>query len=463
MTSVTSAIWASAALRCCSFGELDDGVGSIVKQPLETSQLALGVLTDPVRDLDILALDDRPHASPPRCHPGVRATRSDRAGGSADGPVPSIARTRSITVRVPPRLPRRRPRRCLERVGARSQRRAGRHDVVDEERPSGPRLPVWQRGHGHALGMHRPRSPRAGHARARTGPPSPGRARAPGRVAGRAGGHDRGDESGLVVAALALAFVRGPEQARRRSAPTPTRAQRRAMAAPSGMARRRSLAYFSWWRASRTGPANGAHHSSWRTGSGRSAGKPDRRAAGQVETRVEGRQAPGAQRLALATAAGARGRECEVKSCGTEPSERRHRPMMRRTAARPINCGCTADRRAARHWPLDGGSIRRSAGRGNRLRCPDSHQVPDHRPAPRDRADGKFENPGRSPDERHDPGPRAQANVDRQNGPQPSAVIRPADEHSVDRKAHEHHVDPVRAGQPQAGAIGQDSTDPSAP
>ena len=44
--------------------ELDRGVGPIVEEPLDPFELALRVLADAVRDLGVLALDDRPHAVP---------------------------------------------------------------------------------------------------------------------------------------------------------------------------------------------------------------------------------------------------------------------------------------------------------------------------------------------------------------------------------------------------------------
>ena len=52
--------------------ELDDGVGLVVEEALEPVELALGVVADPVGDLDVLALDDRPHASPPGLSASVR-------------------------------------------------------------------------------------------------------------------------------------------------------------------------------------------------------------------------------------------------------------------------------------------------------------------------------------------------------------------------------------------------------
>jgi hypothetical protein len=42
-------------------GELDDGVRAVIEEPLEASKLAFRVLPDPVRDLEVLAPDDRPH------------------------------------------------------------------------------------------------------------------------------------------------------------------------------------------------------------------------------------------------------------------------------------------------------------------------------------------------------------------------------------------------------------------
>ena len=41
--------------------ELDDGVRAVIEEPLEAGELALRVLPDPVRDLEVLAPDDRPH------------------------------------------------------------------------------------------------------------------------------------------------------------------------------------------------------------------------------------------------------------------------------------------------------------------------------------------------------------------------------------------------------------------
>ena len=58
------------------------------------------------------------------------------------------------------------------------------------------------------------------------------------------------------------------------SPPIATSAHRAAAAAPRGAATRRSPPYFRAWSASRTTPRNGAHHSSWTSGSGTSEGIP---------------------------------------------------------------------------------------------------------------------------------------------------------------------------------------------
>jgi hypothetical protein len=41
--------------------ELQGGVRTVIKEALEAAELALRVITDPVRNLEILAPDDRPH------------------------------------------------------------------------------------------------------------------------------------------------------------------------------------------------------------------------------------------------------------------------------------------------------------------------------------------------------------------------------------------------------------------
>ena len=61
MTSVTSAMWASRRAAVGLVRQLDDGVRAVIEEPLEAGELALRVLPDPVRDLEVLAPDDRPH------------------------------------------------------------------------------------------------------------------------------------------------------------------------------------------------------------------------------------------------------------------------------------------------------------------------------------------------------------------------------------------------------------------
>ena len=68
--------------------ELDDGVGPVVEEAFEPVELALGVVADPVRDLDVLALDDGPHAAPPGC----RGRWSEYSRAGPDGPVSARGR-----------------------------------------------------------------------------------------------------------------------------------------------------------------------------------------------------------------------------------------------------------------------------------------------------------------------------------------------------------------------------------
>jgi hypothetical protein len=50
-------------------GELDDGVGPVIQDAFQPLELALGIRSDPVGDLDVLPPDDRLHASPPGRRP----------------------------------------------------------------------------------------------------------------------------------------------------------------------------------------------------------------------------------------------------------------------------------------------------------------------------------------------------------------------------------------------------------
>ena len=86
MIRVTSAKWESVALLWCSCPELHGGIGLIVQQPLDPSELAFRVLADAIGDLGVLALDDRPHASPLGRRPVSRVSGSDAGGRVADRP-----------------------------------------------------------------------------------------------------------------------------------------------------------------------------------------------------------------------------------------------------------------------------------------------------------------------------------------------------------------------------------------
>ena len=131
--------------------ELDDGIGAVVEHPLEPPELALRIVADPVRDLDVLALDDRPHASPPgRRRSGIEYSPGPFRGLFAGRPrlavgrpaVPRPARgaahrSRATVIAETAMAPR-----GLERLGAGRQRRAGGHDVVDEETHRPASVPV---------------------------------------------------------------------------------------------------------------------------------------------------------------------------------------------------------------------------------------------------------------------------------------------------------------------------------
>ena len=108
----------------------------------------------------------------------------------------------------------------------------------------------------------------------RTGRSSPGCVPAHARRAAAAAGlpRRRAGRPGRIRA-------RARDRATRARAPArpprpPTRAHRRAIAAPSSGASRRSPSYLSACSARRVTPVNGAHHSSWSSGGGMSAGSP---------------------------------------------------------------------------------------------------------------------------------------------------------------------------------------------
>src|SRR6478736_9680466 len=66
--------------------ELHARVGLIVQQPLDPSELAFREDADVIRDLGVLAFDDRPHASPLGRRPCPEVSGSDAGGRVADPP-----------------------------------------------------------------------------------------------------------------------------------------------------------------------------------------------------------------------------------------------------------------------------------------------------------------------------------------------------------------------------------------
>ena len=60
-----------------------------------------------------------------------------------------------------------------------------------------------------------------------------------------------------------------------------------------------------------------------------------------------------------------------------------------------------------------------------------------------DRADGEFQHPMRAADERDEACPRAERAMHAEHGSR-ARRVGTADEHRIDREAHEHHVDAVR-------------------
>ena len=153
--------------------ELDDGIGAVVQEPLEPAELALGVVADPLRDLDVLALDDRPHrhlrgrtARDSSIDPGRRPPAPSIRRGAARVPAGSRAQRASALAGDRDRRHAMAPPARAPRAQA-AERRTGRHDVVDEEDPSAARRPRARgRPHANAPG-HVGRSVAAG--RGRTG------------------------------------------------------------------------------------------------------------------------------------------------------------------------------------------------------------------------------------------------------------------------------------------------------
>ena len=128
--------------------ELHGGVGLIVEQPIDPFELALRVLADAIRDLGILALDDRPQAYPPGQWPPARVRRSEREGRAVDPPChrvyapPATAprrrrgadrphRSRATAIALTAMAPAAR-----SAAAARRQRRPRRDHVIDQQHPA---------------------------------------------------------------------------------------------------------------------------------------------------------------------------------------------------------------------------------------------------------------------------------------------------------------------------------------
>ena len=303
MTSVTSAMWASAALRCGSFESSTRASVRSSRSRSRRASLRSAYCADAVGDLDVLALDDRPHGDLPartrrlaaggdgpadRGPPGVRVyARSDAPRPPADGPRRSaplpLARDGDRAdrrARPPSRSARGRgasvapvvttsststiQRPAIGRAGRRGRDRERVRDVGRAVRAG--------RGRNWAV-VARVRSRTARHGRPSVAPRRPGDAARPGRSRARG-------------AASAWTGT-GHEDVAAGAGPPPARGERLAERLARAGARR---AYLSAWSACRTTPLNGAHHSSWRSGRGRSVGSPSGVPGGQ---RRAGRRARG--------------------------------------------------------------------------------------------------------------------------------------------------------------------------
>ena len=152
--------------------ELDDRVGAVIENPLDPLELALRVRSHPLGDLDVLALDDRLHASPLD-----RRSSDPQYSRAAEPPPGAPHRSRATVIAETPIAPAR-----SRADGTRGEGRAGGHDIVDQQDPPPPRPPTCPpRGRRRREPGRRPRrSPPGPPVRARTGPWSHARARARG-------------------------------------------------------------------------------------------------------------------------------------------------------------------------------------------------------------------------------------------------------------------------------------------
>ena len=251
-------MWASDGAPVGLVRELDDGVGLIVEEAVEPGELALRVVADPVGNLEVLAPDDRPHGTSParsaRLVPGDGPADRARWTSSIDRGHPGTAAASVAGSSLPRHGDRRhrRGRRPEERLAAGRERRAGRHDVVDQHDPAtGDRRPASAAQPRSARDVRRPVAPvELGTGRSsRRRAPSAAQPRQPRRRGGRGR-----DELGLVVAALAAprrVDRDRDEQVAAGAGPPP--ALRDGLA--ERLASRRSPAYLSAWSARRSEPA----------------------------------------------------------------------------------------------------------------------------------------------------------------------------------------------------------------
>ena len=197
-------------------------------------------------------------------------------------------------------------------------------------------------------------------------------------------GRDPGDELGLVVAAVRVALVVDRDvdddlRADARRAPSAARRPRRA-----ARASRCSAPYLMRVQGARVTPVNGAHHSTWRSGAGMSAGSPmgtpGRLAAGRRAPARSARTAAGPRRRQPTQCRqghvegprrGARTRSITLRAGRRAAANRGDRPhataptLAARTRCRPHASGV----RSSRHDPAS--HVDRPAGQiaSNVARC----------------------------------------------------------------------------------------------
>ncbi len=228
---------------------------------------------------------------------------------------------------------------------------------------------------------------------------------------------------------------------------------RAAAAAPSGPASRCSPRYLRAWRASRTSPPYGAHHSSWTRGSGTSDGIPMRVPAGSPSRARERTPARAAQRGPLAPASDADRREREVEQpaghrAGSGDTESNDAHDAEGWPA-PLTC-----RLPAAHRPAQ------SAARASA--SPEHDYVPNDRPGRGDGPGRQLEAAVRAPGPPDDARPRAQRGPHRHDAARAaSAAGRPRKTASIGKRMKSMWM--LDAGRSQSPAPGRETAGPSGP